>query len=68
MKILKKGCLPKERRHVATCDNCRTKFEFQEGEAKMVSDQRDGDYLEVKCPLCKDGICVDVRRSGYMER
>ena len=38
--------------HRATCPGCGTKIEFLQGEAKHVNDQRDGDYLEIQCPVC----------------
>ena len=53
MKIIKRGKKSEERVYRVTCDDCGTVFEFKRAEAEYVSDQRDGDALTVKCPLCK---------------
>ena len=53
MKIIKRGKKPEERVYRVTCEYCETVFEFVKKEAKYVSDERDGDALEVKCPVCK---------------
>lgn len=50
MKIIKEGNLPSERKFTATCSNCKCHFEFLAKEAEYRSDQRDGDFYEVKCP------------------
>lgn len=52
MKILKQGQLPENRVYQATCNNCKTEFEYRQAEAKVVYDQRDGNYLAINCPLC----------------
>lgn len=52
MKIIKRGTIPSERRWEFTCRNCGTVFEIAQAEAKLVSDQRDGDYLAIDCPVC----------------
>jgi hypothetical protein len=51
MKIIKAGKLPQNQTYKTSCANCKTEFEFEKGEAEFVSDQRDGDYLKVPCPL-----------------
>lgn len=53
MKIIKHGCDPKAGEHFkSTCCSCSTKFEWHTGEARFVPDYRDGNYYEVKCPVC----------------
>lgn len=51
MKILVVGKLPAEHQYKITCHNCGTVFEFLRKEAEYVTEQRDGDYLIVTCPL-----------------
>lgn len=52
MEIIKKGELPAEKLYTLTCRYCSTEFRFKQGEAKRISDQRDGNYLSINCPLC----------------
>lgn len=52
MKILKQGTPPEKRVFTATCNYCKTEIEFEQGEAKRVNDQRDGDFLSIPCPTC----------------
>jgi RNase P subunit RPR2 len=54
MKIIKEGLIPEEVVYRTTCTKCDTEFEFSEKEAKVTSDQRDGDYVSIPCPLCKN--------------
>lgn len=52
VEILRKGIPDAERKHYATCNKCKTSFSFQRKEARLVEDRRDGDYLEIQCPVC----------------
>jgi RNase P subunit RPR2 len=52
MKIIERGTLPSEREWKAMCTNCRTRFECLESEGHVESDQREGTYLRVVCPVC----------------
>jgi RNase P subunit RPR2 len=56
MKIITKGQIPGERIHRATCNHCGTVFEFSQKEATIQSDQRDGDYMTILCPLCNIAV------------
>ena len=54
MKILKKGKgSPLDRSARFQCDGCGATIEAKKSEGKYVSNWRDGDYVEVKCPQCK---------------
>ena len=65
MEILHRGIAPSERTHEATCSTCQTKIRFQQHEAKYNSDQRDGDYLSIKCPVCGHNITKQLHpKSG----
>lgn len=52
MEIVKRGVLPTEVVHQATCNHCGTVAKFKRGEAEHHFDQREGDYLSVQCPVC----------------
>lgn len=53
MRIIKHGKDPKAGAHYKTkCNTCKTVFEWHTGEARVMPDSRDGDYYEVKCPVC----------------
>lgn len=71
MRIVRQGRVPAKKEYRVGCDNCDTVFIFEEGEARYVSDQRDGDYLEIKCPTCKESVtygltgnAAEFTRSG----
>lgn len=52
MRIIKEGKPPKEKLLTATCRNCKTEIEFAMKEASYISDQRDGDFVSINCPIC----------------
>jgi len=54
MEIIKRGIIPKEKLYIGECDNCDTKFRFKRKEAKSEEDDRDGCFLKIKCPVCKE--------------
>lgn len=52
MKIISCCEVPNDRVYQATCNNCKSVLEFKRSEAMYTSDQRDGDFLRVVCPVC----------------
>ena len=55
MEVLSKGKgSPKDRSAVFTCNGCGSGIKAKKSEGKYVSDWKDGDYVEVKCPECKE--------------
>jgi hypothetical protein len=56
IKILKQGRLPEEVTYKFGCNNCATEFTAQKKDCKAGSDQRDGPWLEVACPLCNKQV------------
>ncbi len=52
MKIINRGSDPLAAPIRSTCTRCYTEIEFLPSEAKHVSDQRDGDFYQIKCPVC----------------
>ena len=54
MRIIKHGRDPSAgETHRSECRWCKTVFEWETIEARTVPDQRDGDYYEIACPVCK---------------
>jgi hypothetical protein len=60
MKIIKRGVIPECRVYHLYCTNCDTEFEFEQHEAKLTRDQRDGDFLTIQCPVCFREAHIDV--------
>ena len=56
MKILQRGTPPAEAVHTGICHTCNTEVEFARSEGKITYDQRDGDFVTVKCPVCGASI------------
>lgn len=61
MEILERGKLPSEQVYVCTCGSCKSKLRFTQSEATVHYDQRDGDYVWVKCPVCSSTITHYVK-------
>lgn len=64
VRIIKEGREPDTKPVVATCSRCSTVFEFFPPEAQYVSDQRDGDFYSIDCPVCKREV-TKAAKSGY---
>ena len=68
MKIVKQGKVD-DNIYRGTCRNCGTEIEFDKNEAKYVSDQRDGDFLTMRCPTYRCGMDINVSvRTGLKRR
>ncbi len=65
MRIVKYGTDPSDNKVKAKCQNCGTVIEFMPREADRVHDQRDGDYWQIKCPVCPRDITKAVVIGGY---
>jgi hypothetical protein len=67
MKIIKRGKPQGTVPTTTTCDSidgCGTVFSWYQSEGKLVPDQRDGDYWDVKCPVCGRHIFISVDAVG----
>lgn len=62
IEVVERGEMPEDRPYEATCNNCRSKLRFLRGDAKFTPDQRDGDFLTVTCPVCKQSVHTGVNR------
>jgi len=65
VEIISKGIPDAERKYFATCSKCKTSFSFKKGEARLVYDRRDGNYLEIACPVCPRICNVDETPRGH---
>lgn len=63
IEIIKRGLLPDQRTYTVECHYCTTIFKCQRSDGKLYYDQRDGDYFEITCPLCKHTVYVSVRNE-----
>lgn len=52
---------PDERVFRMDCYHCKTVFEIEQREGKVVHDQRDGDYITHPCPTCGRACNMDIR-------
>lgn len=56
VEILKRGQPPVEQTLERTCRHCGTEFRFQRADCTLHIDRRDGDYLEINCPVCAKSL------------
>ena len=63
--VLKRGITEDEKVYDATCMKCKSLLRFKRADAEYVSDQRDGDYLKINCPVCRGMVTASVR-TGYV--
>jgi len=60
MKVIKRGEIPEAKPIHVDCGNCQSKIEFVPMEVKRVFDQRDGDFYQFECPVCRGMITKAV--------
>ena len=58
IEVIRRGHLPENDQFEAECYRCKTGVRFLRSDAQFTSDQRDGDFVTVKCPACGDSIHV----------
>lgn len=63
MKIITRGIPPEEKLYRSLCIYCKTVFQYIAKEAKLVSDQREGDYLSIACPVCNQPVTQNPHRT-----
>ena len=59
MKIIKKGVIPSDA-YKMKCRYCKAVFE----ETNVVFDQRDGKFMQLKCPCCSKDLTCNVQASN----
>jgi RNase P subunit RPR2 len=62
IEVIERGELPEDRPYEATCNRCRSKLRFLRGDAQFTADQRDGDFLTVKCPVCGESVHTSANK------
>lgn len=60
MRVIKHGELKSEVARIE-CRHCDSIFECAKSEGKYVVDVRDGDYIEIVCPVCSNKVNVDTK-------
>lgn len=60
VEVIERGQPTWNRRHRVKCLGCQSILEFAELEAKRTSDQRDGDFFTIECPVCKRDVHKDA--------
>lgn len=66
VEVIVKGSAPEDRVYRATCRHCSSLLAFKRSEAIFTSDQRDGDYVSVICPVCSSS--VNVAANSYQNK
>jgi len=56
MKIISQGIRPEDRVCQGRCNGCRNVDEYTVGEARVQTDQREGNFYVVKCPTCQGDV------------
>ena len=66
MRIIKRGRDPSAGEiHRSKCLWCKTEFEWETSEARIVQDPRDGNYYEIACPVCRRIHTKAIERLRY---
>lgn len=60
MEIIKKGTPPEEKIYEAECSKCKSVLRFKQSEGKITYDQRDGNLITVKCPVCGESVHKNI--------
>ena len=58
--VKKYGATVDHRQRAATCNHCKTEFDFSAADARVVHDARDGDAFVLPCPVCRRECWIDV--------
>lgn len=60
IEIIKRGAPKAEKPITCTCRGCDSilRFKTDSNDVRLVYDQRDGDYFQLKCPVCGDDVKV----------
>lgn len=66
MKLIKRGVDPKTVLRHATCDKCKSEYEFtlSDPEVKRTYDLRNGDSYWFQCQVCKYDIYLTLNPPG----
>ncbi|QHN04411.1 hypothetical protein FTO74_14340 [Granulicella sp. WH15] len=65
MRIIREGIQAAQQVVRFDCSRCHAMFEATAKEVTFVADFRDGDYLSIACPTCKD-TCTRAAPQGFV--
>ena len=62
MRIIKEG-----NKHLGVeveviCRQCQSELGVKKSDGRIVYDHRDGDYIEVQCPVCSRDITISIKK------
>lgn len=63
IEVISRGHLPENDQFDASCHKCKSVLRFLRSDAKLTSDQRDGDFLTVPCPVCGTSVHVAANKG-----
>ena len=61
MEVLKQGTHPDDKVFNGRCHYCAAEVRFRQSEGRITREQRDGDFITVRCPTCPENINVELR-------
>lgn len=61
IEIISRGVPDSEKLAEFSCGDCRTTMRAKKSDGDYIFDQRDGDAIKFKCPVCKRDIWVNVK-------
>lgn len=56
IEVLERGVIPGDKTYEARCTSCKSLLRFRQDDARYYPDQRDGDSLQVDCPVCRNSV------------
>lgn len=56
IEVIRRGHLPENDQFEAECCKCKSQLRFLRSDARHTSDQRDGDFVTVTCPVCQGPV------------
>jgi predicted RNA-binding Zn-ribbon protein involved in translation (DUF1610 family) len=62
MEVLREGKTVEKKKAEFECGNCKSLLRAAFDEGTLHQDQRDGDYVLFKCPVCSGRIYIDARK------
>lgn len=68
IEVIRRGNLPENDQFDVKCNHCKSEIRFLRSDARLTSDQRDGDFLKVDCPVCNHAVHVAANKSARPSR
>jgi hypothetical protein len=58
IEVIERGGAPADKVYEAACPQCKSRLRFSRSDARFIADQRDGDCVNIICPVCTHDIYV----------